>query len=111
MRQLVSSRSSQVRRFLGQAGSRPASSTHTPLPPPTDGAKAVHRAVPCPVCGGTGKIVSKKRAQGLASEGVITHGRRPPDFVAKGPKALRAEEEGARPERGEAMCYLTGGWE
>lgn len=41
-------------------------------------------------------------------EGVITSRRRPPGFVMKGPVPPPERVEAAQPEKGEALCYLTG---
>lgn len=75
---------------------------------PTEGNKAVHLQRPCPVCQGAGRVVSRRKARAMAIEGVITARRRPPGFVMKGPVPPPERIEAAQPEKGEALCYLTG---
>lgn len=74
----------------------------------TEGNKAVHLQRPCPVCQGAGRVVSRRKARAMAIEGVVTTRRRPPGFVMKGPVPPPERVEAVHPERGEALCYLTG---
>lgn len=84
-------------------------STHPhPISSHPEGNKAVHLQRSCPVCQGTGRVVSRRKARATAIEGVITSGRRPPGFVVKGPVPPPERIEAAKPESGEALCYLTG---
>lgn len=69
----------------------------------------MHLQRPCPVCQGTGRVVSRRKARAMTIEGVITTRRRPPGFVMKGPVPPAERVAAAQPEKGEALCYLTGG--
>jgi hypothetical protein len=84
---------------------------HPPQPCPhirTEGSKAVHVQRACPVCQGSGRVVSRRKARAAAIEGIVTSGRRPPGFMVKGPVPPAERLAAAKPESGEALCYLTG---